>query len=162
MNARQKVYDMLEDFNTAMFVTTSPAGLMDARPMQLVEVEAAGAIWLLTAVDTKKVEDLSANTQALLLCQADGKEYLSIRGHARVVEDLPRVRRLWSELYNVWFPDGPDDPSIRLIAVEPVEAEFWDDTGTNRLKYLWEAAKVMAGERTHPADDPDQHGRTKF
>lgn len=162
MNTRQRVYEILEDFETAMFVTTSPSGQIDARPMRLVEVEPAGAIWLLTSVDAQMVDDVRSHEQVLLVCQAEGKEYLSLRGSAQVVDDKPRVKRLWSELYNVWFPDGPDDPSVRLIAIEPREAEFWDDGGTNRLRYLWEAAKVMAGEPTTPPDDPSHHGRTKL
>jgi general stress protein 26 len=28
------------------------------------------------------------------------------------------VRALWSEGFQVWFPDGPDSPNIALLAVD--------------------------------------------
>ena len=38
MNERQKVYEMLERFESAMLVTRNPDGLLDARPMRVADV----------------------------------------------------------------------------------------------------------------------------
>jgi len=49
-----------------------------------------------------------------------------------------------------------------LIAVRPERGEFWDSTGTNRYRYLWEAAKAyVTGEKPH-TDDGDMHGKVQL
>jgi len=71
-----------------------------------------------------------------------------------VVVDPGRVRRLWKEPYRVWFPNGPDDSDIALLAIDPLMAEFWDTSGTNRVAYFWETVKAyMTGERPKSSDD---------
>jgi general stress protein 26 len=163
MNSRQKVYEMLDEFQFAMLVTKA-AGELASRPMQLAEVEPAGSIWLLTSERSRKIDQIRHDPQVLLTFQDGQSQSLSLRGRARAVEDPGRVKRLWSEPARVWFPDGPDDPDIVLIEVQPEAAEFWDTTGTNRFEYLWEAAKAyVTGERlSDGGEQDDMHGRTRL
>lgn len=160
MNTQQKVYDMLDGFDTAMLVTTTADGRLESRPMRLAEVEPAGPIWLLTSTATRKAAEVAAHPAVLLVCQDEHGQYLSVRGRARLVRDEARVRRIFKEPFRVWFPDGPDDPNVALMAIDPIEAEFWDTSGVNRLKHLWESAKFLAGEPPDPTLDEDQHGKT--
>lgn len=47
----------------------------------------------------------------------------------------------------LWFPEGPDDPRLTLIVVDPDYAEFWDNGGLDKLEFLWEAGKaILKGE----------------
>jgi general stress protein 26 len=45
-------------------------------------------------------------------------EYVSISGKARIVEDPQKLNQLWTEGLRVWFPDGPNDPEIAILAVD--------------------------------------------
>ena len=72
-----------------------------------------------------------------------------------------KVRELWDESYKVWFPGGVEDPDIELISVRPERGEYWDTTGGNRAKYLWEAAKAYVSGTT-PEIDESQHGRVNL
>ena len=163
MNARQKVLEMLDEFDTAMLVTRSGDGRLEARPMMLLEVEPDGEVWLMTSWQSQKADEIQQHPDLLLVCHDGTKQSLSLRGHGRVVQDPARVRRLWKEPHRVWFPNGPDDPDIAMIAITPDSAEFWDTSGTNRLEYIWEAAKAYAtGQRADQAGSGDKHGETRL
>ena len=68
------------------------------------------------------------------------------------------IERLWSEAWRVWFPGGKDDPSLCLIRVEAREAEYWDNAGTQGIKYVLEAVKAYAKGET-PAVDNKQNAK---
>ena len=161
MNTRDKVYEMLRDFDTTMLVTVGADRHMHARPMAIAEVEDDGAIWMMTSASSRKIDELTEDARVLLVCESGRSQQLSISGRARVVVDPGRVRRLWKEAYRVWFPDGPEDSDIALLAVDPMMAEFWDTSGTNRVAYFWETVKAyMTAER--PTPDENQHGTSKL
>jgi general stress protein 26 len=73
--------------------------------------------------------------------------YVSIVGKASVVHDPVKVEQLWSSAAQDWFPDGPTDPDLALLAVEISHAEYWDDE-ESRMKQLFKMAKaVLTGEQ---------------
>ncbi len=162
MNERQKVYAMLDGFQTAMLVTKGLDGRFEARPMQMAEVEPAGPIWFFTARNSRKADEMTSDPRVLLVFEDDRSQYLSIAGSARVVQDVARIRRLWKEPYRAWFPNGPDDLNLALVAVEPEVAEFWDSSGTNKLQYVFGAAKAyLTGEHARQ-EEGELHGRTRI
>jgi len=161
MSTREKVYEMLRGFDTTMLVTVGGEHQIHARPMAIAEVEDDGAIWLMTSASSRKIDEITEDARALLVCENGRSQQLSISGRARVVVDPGRVRRLWKEPYRVWFPQGPDDSDIALLAVDPLMAEFWDASGTNRVAYFWETVKAyMTAER--PKTDAIPHGAGKL
>jgi general stress protein 26 len=161
VSERQKVYEMLESVESAMLVTHSPDGILDARPMRVADVEPAGSLWFMTSRSSRKVCEIEKDSRVLLVYQDPSGQYLSIAGTARIVDDGPRTRRLWKEHYKVWFPNGPDDPDLVLLSVDPEVAEFWDVAGLNRLRYLFDAAKAyVTGDRA-AIEDSDKHARLR-
>lgn len=56
---------------------------------------------------------------------ADHPKYVVIRGEASLSNDRERIRELWSPFAKAWW-DSPEDPLIRVLTVEPTEAEYWD------------------------------------
>ena len=69
MNERQKVYEMLERFESAMLVTRNPDGLLDARPMRVADVEPSGPLWFMTARSSRKVGEIEKDSRVLLVYQ---------------------------------------------------------------------------------------------
>ena len=86
MNERQKVYEMLDRFESAMLVTHNADGTLDARPMRVAEVEPAGALWFLTSRSSRKVNEIAGDARVLLVYE-DDNQYLSIAGTAYVTGD---------------------------------------------------------------------------
>ena len=161
MSERQKVYDMLDRFESAMLVTHNPDGVLEARPMRAADVDPAGPLWFLTSRSSRKVSEIEEDSRVLLVYQDARGEYLSISGTARIVEDTQRARRFWKESYKVWFPKGPDDPDLVLLSVEPEIAEFWDVAGVNGLRYLFDAAKAYVTGGRAVVEDSDKHARLR-
>ena len=162
MNTRQKVLDMLEDFDAAMMVTHTPSGPLDCRPMYVAELEVdrGGPIWFITSAESRKVVELARNAETLLIFQNAGRS-LAVWGRGHIEGNPDRIRRLWKDSFRAWFPGGVDDPDIRLIAVHPHSAEFWDTGGASRIRYLFQAPPALVGGER--ADSEDQaHGRTNL
>lgn len=160
MTQRDKIFEMLREFETVMLVTVAPDGRIESRPMQVVDIdERTGNIWFFTGRETRKVHEITDNAQVAIVCQDERRAYLTISGFGLIVHEPSRVRDLWREPFRTWFPDGPDDPHLRLLVVEPRVAEYWDNRGTNKLEYMFEAARAyVSGDRPR-VDEGDQHGR---
>jgi general stress protein 26 len=158
---RHKVRDILKGFSTAMFVTMGRSGKPEARPMQIAKVEEEGGdIYFFTSRGGTLATEINAEATVLLSFQNDTSAYLSIRGKARVIKDTERHQFYWKEAFRVWFPGGPADPTLALIGVTPVDAEYWDNRGSNKLEYLFEAAKAYVKGEKPDIGDADQHAKT--
>jgi general stress protein 26 len=154
---RAKLYDILKNFSTAMFVTFGIDARLEARPMHIAQVEQeAGRIWFFTCQGSTLVDELRRQAVVLLAFQQENSSYLSLRGRARMDQNRTLVRDFWKETYKVWFPGGPEDPEIALIQVDLLDAEYWDNRGINKLAYLFEAAKAYVKGDTPEISD-DQH-----
>ncbi len=78
-----------------------------------------------------KLAELAADDRVLVSYANPSKhEYVSISGRGRLVDDRTIVTRLWSEGLRVWFPNGPDDPKLALLAVDAEEARYWADAAS--------------------------------
>lgn len=67
-------------------------------------------VWFFTGRGGALAEEVREESVVLLVFQNDTSAYLSLRGKARVIEDVTRIREYWKEPYRVWFPGGPSDP----------------------------------------------------
>jgi general stress protein 26 len=79
-DTREKVYDILKGFSTAMFVTVGPGGRPEARPMQVARVEDSGEIWFFTGRGGTVATEIKEEAVVLLSFQKDNSAYLSLRG----------------------------------------------------------------------------------
>ncbi len=65
-----------------------------------------------------------------------------------MAHDPAKVEQLWSPDAQGWFPGGPTDPDLALLAVEIRHAKYWD-VEESRMKQLFNMAKAaLTGE--HP------------
>jgi general stress protein 26 len=157
---RQQLTKLMSEFKTAMLVTRTDDGHMRARPLSIAGSRDDGALYFSTAVESPKVHELDVDPRVNVVMQ-DGRRFVSLSGVASVVDDRALIDRLWSESWKVWFPKGKDDPSLRIVAVEPVEAAYWDMTGATGIKYVFEMAKAyVTGKR--PDSDDDQSHTARF
>jgi general stress protein 26 len=160
IDERTKVYEILNGFSTAMFVTLGSEGRPGARPMHVARIEQnTSTIWFFTNQSSALMDELEKEPVVLLTFQNDSSAYASVRGHAFVEHDKARIQDLWKAPYKVWFPKGPEDPDIALLAVQLLDAEYWDNRGMNKLEYLFEAAKAyVKGHK--PEAIEEQHAKT--
>ncbi len=156
----QKLIDLMRDFRDAMLVTRHSEQSLAARPMAVAEVSDDGSVWFVTDNRSEKIEELLTHHEVLVTMQASNR-YVSLSGHGEVRRDKQRVEELWSEAWKVWFPDGPDDPTLVLLRVVPTFGQFWDNSGFQGIKYLFEAGRAYVSG-TRPDTDSSQHGEVRF
>jgi general stress protein 26 len=160
---QSKVHEILKGFSTAMFITKGPSGRPEARPMHVAKVEdESDDVWFFTSRNGTLAKEIADDPIVLLAFQNGDSAFLSLRGSARMVEDPIRVEQLWKEAYRVWFPGGPDDPNVAVVGVKPIDAEYWDNRGAKKLRYMFEAAKAYAKGETPEVPEPQQHGKTSL
>jgi general stress protein 26 len=150
---REHFLSLLKKFHTAMLITITGGQQCHMRPMAIARVEDDGHLWFITAGDTAKVHEIEKGSHVHLTAQDGDSAFLALSGRATLMADREKIAELWQEPFRVWFPGGKDDPDIELISVRPDRGEYWDNTGLNRCKYLWESAKAYA---TGTTPDPDQ------
>lgn len=121
--AIDKVRELIKDIETAMLTTVSEEGLV-SRPMQTQDIEFDGNLWFLTKKDTGKFHELLRNRQVNVAYA--GQAFVSIRGEAELVNDVEKVKEIWSPAYAKILQTDYDDPSLVLIKVQADTAEYLD------------------------------------
>jgi len=137
------LWELIQSFHTAMLVTRTPDGALRGRPLSLASRHDGGKLYFSTSIDSPKVEEMEASPEVVVTLQ-DSALCVSISGTAEISRDAALIERLWSEPWRVWFPGGKSDPSLSIVTVTPREAEYWDQTGAKRIKYLIEMIKAYA------------------
>ncbi|MBV8898135.1 MAG: pyridoxamine 5'-phosphate oxidase family protein [Acidobacteriaceae bacterium] len=135
MNAlsADRVWDIIEKVGVAM-LTTQFAGGLRARPLEARPDREAGIIWFLTDVRSAKDDEVAASPDiCLVFIDADEKAYLSITGRAETTRDPAKAADIWKSTDKVWWPGGPDDPTLRVLRVEPWTAELWDGPSSSAV-----------------------------
>ena len=88
----------------------------------------------------KEYEIEAEHDACLVFIDADEKAYLSITARAQVERDHARAAQIWKTTDNAWW-DGPDDPNVCVIRVEPLTAELWDGPAS-KVVVAYEFAKA--------------------
>jgi len=158
----EKFRKLLDDFSTAVLITYEQESHFRARPMVIAGVEENCDLWFITNADSAKVHEIEADTRVHVICQNGPTNCISIGGRASLSRNRAKIRELWKAPYRVWFPLGPDDPSIVLIRVTGEHGEYWDNTGVNRLVYVYQAIKAVATRTTPKLKEGEQHGHVEL
>ena len=145
---RQKVWELIKDIRIAMLVTQDQSHKLSARPMAAANRDLSdGTLWFFAREGSPKLDELAESRNVLLAYSHPGKQdYVSLSGTARVVRDQSKVKQLWSEHARVWFPKGPEEGDIALIAVELETAEYWDSPSATAVYAYGYAKAVLTGE----------------
>ncbi|MET0925563.1 MAG: pyridoxamine 5'-phosphate oxidase family protein [Xanthobacteraceae bacterium] len=121
----ERVWDIIEKVGVCM-LTTRFAGGLRARPLEARPNRAASLIWFITDLRSGKDDEIeAAQDVGLVFIDAKDKAYLSITARAEVVRDPAKAAEIWKKTDDAWW-DGPRDPNVRVLRVEPLTAELWD------------------------------------
>lgn len=123
-----RIWDLANRIGICMFITWD-GERQRSRPLQSNPDRDEHAIYFLTDVDSHK-DDQVESFPIVTLAFADipHSKYVSITGKATITNDRTKIQELWSPFAQAWW-DNADDPKIRVIKVEPQDAELWDSPG---------------------------------
>jgi general stress protein 26 len=145
----KKIGDLVRGIRMAMLTTQAPDGSFDSRPMATQEIEDFdGTVWFLTQAGSGKLEEIADDSHvSLIYSDSANAKYVTVKGFASVSRDRTKIHEMWNGMYKAWFPEGEDDPSIRVLRVNVTEAEYWEASSSSLVrgaKYL--AAAVTGGK----------------
>jgi general stress protein 26 len=144
---RDRVWQIIEAVGVGMLATRFAGGLR-ARPVEPRPERAAGLIWILTDDRSAKDHEIAADPEVcLIVIDAGDKAYLSLTAQATVLRDSAKAATLWHESDRTWWPQGPEDPNLRLLRLEPQRAELWDGPASAVAAALELAKSRLTGHK---------------
>jgi general stress protein 26 len=158
----QKLHTLIADIETAMFTTRRSDGRMVSRPMA-VQKRASGAdLWFVTMRDSEKIDEIREDRHVNLAFFKDRtKEWVSVSGLARIVDDRTKIRELYQPDWRAWFGDEggakdgtPEDPRMLLIAVD-VEMAMFLELNKPAPVVLFEVVKGMVTGKKPDLGEPE-------
>src|SRR3954469_572184 len=141
----RKVAELLKDERTGLFTTIAFDGTLVSRPMALQEVEFDGDLWFFAERGSRKVQHISANPQ-VNVSTSGSSSWVSLTGHAVVIDDLEKKRKLWNSVVGARLPDGAEELEVVLLRVEAASAEYWDSPGGRLASVISFAKAKLTGQ----------------
>ena len=144
--------DLMQDMPIAMFTTFGPEGPRTV-PMARQEAEPSAELWFITSRSTEHTKAL-VHESKVALSFSSRDAWVALTGQAHVVDDIEKLRELWTSFAEAWLPGGPEDPDAVLLRVDVERAEYWDTPG-GRIASLISFAKVkLTGDTSTPTTAP--------
>ncbi len=159
---RAHLHEVLKEFSTLMVATYDKTGKhprLNARPMHVAKLEDDCSLVFVTQLPSEKVSE-AQHLDGSVIGQAMMRQ-VNLFGHFEISTDRQRMAEVWSKAFDVWFPQGKDDPNACLMIFHPRDAELWDSSGLKGLRYLFESAKALL-TKTVPESSSDQHAKLKL
>ena len=153
-----------------MFTTRRADGRLVSRPMATQKRAAGADLWFVTSRDSEKLIEIGEDPHVNLAYYKDRtREWVSVSGTARIVDDREKVRELYQPDWRAWFGDAggpndgtPDDPRMVLIGVDIDQALFLE-LNKPQAVVLFEVVKGwLTGSdpdigKMHRIEDPKTH-----
>jgi general stress protein 26 len=138
-------------------LTTEAGQMLTSRPMTIQQVDdSPPVVWFFTSRDGVLAGTIGDGAPANLAVSDHADSfYVSIAGHARLVEDRAKVEELWSTLAKAWFPGGVDDPNLALLRIDVDNVEYWDSDHSKMVQMLMMAKAAVTGS---PPTEIGTHG----
>ncbi|HEY0066255.1 MAG TPA: pyridoxamine 5'-phosphate oxidase family protein, partial [Flavisolibacter sp.] len=73
--------------------------------------------------------------------------YMDVRGRGSIVTDRQIIKDKWKPIVKAWFPNGPEDPNLALLKIEPQKTYYWDSETGKMVEFLKMAASIVTGKR---------------
>jgi general stress protein 26 len=126
--AVEKLKELVSKAKSCFFCTALATGPSDGtRPMSVQQVDDQGDLWFLSATDSYKNKEITANPSVKLFFQGSAhSDFMYLSGKASISKDPAKIKELWKPILKTWFTEGKKDPRISVIHVIPEEGYYWD------------------------------------
>ncbi len=163
--SKEKLYDLIDEIETAMFTTRRADGRLVSRPMATQKRSAGADLWFVTMRSSEKLIEIGEDPHVNLAYYKDRtREWVSVSGRARIVDDREKVRELYQPDWRAWFGDEggpndgtPDDPRMVLIGVE-IDMAMYLEVNKPQPVVLYEVVKGMITGSTPDVGEVKQVG----
>lgn len=147
----KKVHDLISGMDVAMVTTvdsSSPQGRLTSRPLSTQVSEEEGDVLFLVRRSSPVASDVSVDPR-VNVAYSSMKAWVSLSGHATLVEDRALVEQLWSKGADAFMDGGPDNPDNVVLRVSGDTAHYWG--GESLVGTAVSTVKTLTGRK----DDDD-------
>ena len=153
---RQELYRKIQKVRFAMLTTRTADGALKSRPMTVQGIDDDGTMWFFTSGSTELADEVRSEPNVnVAFADTDDDFYLSAAGIGHFIDDREKIESLWSMMAAAWF-DGPTDPNLRLLRVEPEHVDY-GKPGAGKVLQMVARAKA-ALTHTRPGKAVGEHG----
>lgn len=114
----------LRGTDLVMLTTALRDGTLVSHPMTIQDVSDDVDVWFFVGLTSGHAEALRQGS-AVNLAVAEAGTWLSVAGRATFVEDRARIRELWTDAAQAYFPEGPEDEDLGLLRFSGDSAQYW-------------------------------------
>ncbi|AKJ31787.1 pyridoxamine 5'-phosphate oxidase family protein [Caldimonas brevitalea] len=153
---QERLWDMIRGIRFGMLTTRHHDGQLRSRPMttQNRSIDEGGVLWFFVSLSSEPALDLKDDGAVnISYADPDKDRYVSIAGFGRFVDDIAKKQELWNTPTEAWFPKGPTDPDVGLLAVHIDHAEYWDVEASKMTQLFKMAKAAVTGQRPKDMGD---------
>ena len=156
-NEKAKLWDLIKDTRFGMLTHRHDDGQLHSHPLttQNKKVDEGATLYFFVPKDGDIVRHVATDGSVnVAYANTDADSYVSVSGQASVLEDPAKKEELFNPAAKAWFPGGPTDPNLALLAVRILEAEYWDVDDSKMVQLLKMARSAITG---NPPTDLGEH-----
>ncbi|CAN5528819.1 pyridoxamine 5'-phosphate oxidase family protein [soil metagenome] len=145
-----KLWELIKDTRFGMLTHRHSDGLLNAHPLttQNKSVDEDATLYFFVPKDGDIVRHLAEDSIVnVSYANTDADSYVSVAGHASLLEDQAKKNQLFNKMAEAWFPKGATDPNLGLLAVRIANAEYWDVTDSKMVQIFKMMKAAVTGEQ---------------
>lgn len=146
--AHETLWGLIKDIKFGMFTHRSAGGMLHAHPLttQNKAVDEGATLYFFVPKDGEIAKAITQDGQVCVSYSHPGTDsYVSVSGDARLDDAQAKKEELFTPMAKAWFPKGPTDPNLGLIAVHLQHAEYWDVDDSKMVQLFKMAKAAMTG-----------------
>ena len=145
--AKEKIKDMAESMDFAMFATDLKTVPLHMIPMSTKKVDDQGNVWFLSNKNSTHNKNIEKDHNIHLIYVDKGSmQFLNVYGTATISKDKTIIDELYGSGDDAWF-DGKDDPNITAISVRPTESYYWDPKNGKLVALVKMGVGAITGDK---------------
>lgn len=144
--AVKAAHEVMSSMDIAMLSTvdsSSSTGRLTSRPLSTQVHEEDGDVLFLVRSSSAVANDVRANPQ-VNVAYSSMKAWVSLAGHATIVEDRALVQELWSKGADAFMDGGPENPDNVVLKVNGDTVMYWG--GDSLVGTAIDTVKMITGK----------------
>ena len=149
-NDHAKLWDLIKDTRFGMLTHRHDDGLLNSHPLttQNKSLDEAGTLYFFVPKDGEIAQHVAQDDIVnVAYANTDKDSYVSVAGHATLLDDVAKKEALFTPIAKAWFPGGPTDPNVGLLAVRIANAEYWDVKDSKMVQVYKMMKAAATGEQ---------------
>jgi len=148
-NDHAKLWELIKDTRFGMLTHRHGNGLLNSHPLttQNKSIDEAATLYFFIPKDGEIAQHLPHdNVVNVAYANTSKDSYVSVAGHASLLDDQAKKETLFTPMAKAWFPSGPTDPNLGLLCVQIANAEYWDVDDSKMVQVYKMMKAAVTGE----------------